>query len=175
MSKNPKKDNNIKENKKTDFSKEKFLDYMSGDSAYRGEILPEKEEPVINRSSLILRYLKVLGLGTIISLIYIAFRINGDKGIRFYLTNAFFVSGVILAGIGGLSAINKEGFYDIGQYGLKKVLRLKSIMGEDKKPINFYEYKEQKKSVRVAKWDWLIVGVLFLTLSFFMVFFKLSE
>lgn len=79
------------------------------------------------------------------------------------LSDACFLTAVLLAGIGGLSYMASEGFYDIMGYGVKTVWNL----FRTGKPLgDFGDYKEEKaKERRPWKKEALFVGLAFLLLS----------
>ncbi len=79
------------------------------------------------------------------------------------LSDSCFLAGVILAGIGGLSYMASEGFYDILSYGVKTVW---TLFRTGKPPVGFAEYKEKKAAER-RPWrkEAFFTGLVFLLLS----------
>ena len=97
--------------------------------------------------------------------------------LAFYLTNktnygAFngtSVAGIILLGIGGLSFVAKEGFFDFASYGFKQMGSM--IFGRQPNAYNDYaSYRDYKQERREKQPNYfisiLIVGALFLVAYF---------
>ncbi len=100
---------------------------------------------------------------------------NGVKSWVHYFSNACFASGVLLAGMGSLSVVKKEGFFDVAQFGLKQFgqtikysMSMKKDVGVDTDILSF---KEEKRKVRVANWEGVVVGFVFIIASVVSSFF----
>ena len=65
-----------------------------------------------------------------------------------YLSDGFFVSGMLLTGFGGLIWISTTGFFDIFSYGFKSLLVLFSPLKKPHEHEKFYEYKMTKDAKR---------------------------
>lgn len=83
------------------------------------------------------------------------------------LCDAFFVPGVILSGFGLLLFVANDGFFDMINYGVLKVLKL--VQREEKRaafPKTFYDYKVMKNGARHGGFAWLIwVGLGFIAVA----------
>ena len=83
------------------------------------------------------------------------------------LCDIFFVSAVVLCGVGLISYMSSKGAYDIFGYGVKSLVYLfspnKRALAERK---DFYEYKQEKNSKRNS-WlkEFLIFGLICLAIS----------
>jgi hypothetical protein len=80
------------------------------------------------------------------------------------LSDCFFIPGIILSGIGGLSWISSIGVYDIFGYGGTTLISHFSRVKE--KPESYYDYKQRKEAER-KKWlkEALFTGLCFLVLA----------
>lgn len=83
-----------------------------------------------------------------------------------YLCDGFFVAGLVLSGIGGLTAIATTGVLDIMGYGFHSLLVLFTPFRSPKGHESFYEYKQEKeKRRRKPGYTLLIAGLTFFALS----------
>lgn len=117
------------------------------------------------------RYLITIGIGLLISF-YVAytqgiFGQNEAKTIYHILTNSFFVSAVLVMGMGGLIFVSDEGAFDGLTYAMKSFF---DIFRRNKKNKyqTFYDYKVAKGD-RNHKFGFMIIsGLGFLVLSLIM-------
>lgn len=96
-----------------------------------------------------------------------AFNADSQQAWLRALCDAFFVPGVILCGFGLLLFVANDGFFDMINYGVLKVLKL--VQREEKRaafPKTFYEYKVMKDGSRKGGFAWLVwVGLGFIALA----------
>ena len=107
-------------------------------------------------------------IATIISIIigvgiFLAFYLSNKTNYGLY--NGTSVAGIILLGIGGLSFVAKEGFFDFASYGFKQLGSM--IFGRTPNAYNDYpSYRDYKQAKREKQSNYfisiLIVGALFL-------------
>lgn len=65
------------------------------------------------------------------------------------LSDGFFVSGIMLSGVGGLMAISgKTDFFDMFSYGFKSLLVMFTPFKKPENHPRFYEYKMQRREKR---------------------------
>lgn len=82
------------------------------------------------------------------------------------LSDGFFVSGLLLAGFGGLVWVSTTGFFDIFSYGFKSLLVLFSPLKKPSDLEKFYEYKLAKDAKRgKPQYSLLVVGAICIALS----------
>ena len=74
-----------------------------------------------------------------------------------YLSDGFFVSGMLLAGLGALIWISTTGFFDMLSYGVHSLTVLFSTLKKPKDHETFYDYK----TARAAKRGRPRMGILF--------------
>jgi hypothetical protein len=102
-----------------------------------------------------------------------------DKGAIFtLLSDAFFISGFIIFGIGGLVFISSTGFFDIIAYGFKSLgvlfLKITYKKGDLEK---YYEYVERKRANRELNKESsstlyiILVGLFFIGIAAFFLLF----
>ena len=83
-----------------------------------------------------------------------------------YLSDGFFVAGMLLGGIGALVWISSTGFFDIFSYGFHSILVLFSSLKNPKDHEKYYDYKTMREEKRgQPSYFLLIVGVFFLLLA----------
>lgn len=83
-----------------------------------------------------------------------------------FLSDGFFVSGVLLTGLGGLVWVSSTGFFDIFSYAFKSLLVLFSPMKKPHEHEKFYEYKLAKEAKRSKPlYFLLVVGLACVALS----------
>ena len=80
----------------------------------------------------------------------------GERLLR-AVCDAFFVSGVLVAAAGLLTALNTGGAFDIVSYSFARLSRRSSVKNR-----SFYEYCEEKKDGRVIRWFIVITGAVFI-------------
>ena len=89
---------------------------------------------------------------------------DGKQVLRI-LRDAFFVPGVILAGVGLLIFASNGGAFDMLSYAFIRFFDLFRRDVRNKKYKDFYEYREAKKDKKRGMAFMLIVGVIFIALA----------
>ncbi len=89
---------------------------------------------------------------------------SGEGSVSAVLSDAAFITGVLFAGVGGISWVVSEGTFDVFSYGAKMVWEHFHIRQTEFE--KYYEYKQRKAQAGTA-WlsDFVIVGVIFLVLA----------
>lgn len=89
-----------------------------------------------------------------------------DTGMIFrILCDAFFIPGIILAGIGVMTYLSSQGLYDGLTYSFASMARYRKSHSEsDKTPKSYFDYKNNKKR-RGASWHLVFVGVGFVVIG----------
>ncbi len=90
---------------------------------------------------------------------------NDGKQVLRILSDAFFVPGVILAGVGLLIFASNGGAFDMLSYAFIRFFDLFRRDVRNKKYKDFYEYREAKKDKKRGMAFMLIVGVIFIALA----------
>ena len=85
------------------------------------------------------------------------------------LTDAFFISGVLITSAGAIVFTSNEGAFDMLAYGLSSFMDM-FRKSEKKKYDSFYDYKESKADKKTGFGFLLICGAFFLIVSFVMLF-----
>ncbi len=122
-----------------------------------------------------LRYVFTAAAGLLITfsicLLKGVFRETDSALIVRYLSDAFLIPGVLLAGIGLLSYIKKEGVYDgLGYtfHTMKRAFTMRRYMDpieEGSEDRTYFGYKQQVKAKRKVAWHLIIVGGGFLLIA----------
>ena len=120
-----------------------------------------------------LKYLVAFVIGALITLLCAwlrgLFKGDGASDVRFILSDSFLVSGVLLAGVGGLMFSSARGTFDMFSYGVKMffVPFRRNMRPEDRFARDFFEYREEKrqKSARREYLYLILVGAFYLLLS----------
>lgn len=114
------------------------------------------------------KYLITLIIGLLISF-WVAytqgiFEQTDLKSILHILTDSFFVSGVLVTGMGGLIFVSNEGSFDGITFAMKSFL---SMFKRDKKKVyrSYYDYKQSKKDRDRSFGYMLICGLVFMAMS----------
>lgn len=90
---------------------------------------------------------------------------DDGKQVMRILSDAFFVPGVILAGVGLLIFASNGGAFDMLSYAFIRFFDLFRRDVRNKKYKDFYEYREAKKDKKRGMAFMLIVGVIFIALA----------
>lgn len=90
---------------------------------------------------------------------------DDDKQVLRILSDAFFVPGVILAGVGLLIFASNGGAFDMLSYAFIRFCDLFRRDVRNKKYKDFYEYREAKKDKKRGMAFMLTVGVIFIALA----------
>ena len=115
-----------------------------------------------------IKYLITFGVGAILSLIVMnskdLFTQTDLATIYHILSDSFFVSGVLLGGLGLLVFVSNEGVFDILVFGTKQFF---GFFRKDKeqKYADFYEYKEAKAQRKLKFGSILVCGAFFILLA----------
>ncbi|MCF0135917.1 MAG: DUF3899 domain-containing protein [Lachnospiraceae bacterium] len=92
----------------------------------------------------------------------------------FALSDGFFVTGVMFAGVGSLVWVSTTGFFDLLSYGFANLAAF-TVFRREKNAIPFYEYKEEKRAKRKkARFEILLIGIGFILVAgvFLTLYFK---
>ena len=112
-------------------------------------------------------------------LIWDIFNQDNKIAVYIYLSDAFFVTGFLFSGVGGLILISSTGFFDIFIYGFRTIGEIFLIPFKYKKHEKYYEFVERRqlfrqqraKLLRFSDWIILIIGLLFIGVAaFFLIF-----
>lgn len=158
-----------------------FLECMqehNEDNFFKSEQLVHTSEKP-KRLEVLKSFLLPVGVGFVITaLVVLIFSRGSSRSFAHHLCNGLFISFVVIAGFGGLTVINKEGFFDIAFFGVKQFFQMvKSTFSKNAKvkiDIDFLAYKKKKYAKRLARWSWVIVGAFFFILAFVTLFFCLK-
>ena len=82
------------------------------------------------------------------------------------LSDCFFITGIVLSGVGAISWAGTEGAFDMLAYGCKTFFGLFSASYAKKLPKSFYDYKQEKMEIN-RPWlkRTLIVGLIVLAVG----------
>lgn len=123
--------------------------------------------PVERKPNLYLRYGGALLFGALAALLMISARgiFEETDVVRIYrlLCDGFFLSAVLLIGVGLLTLVSGEGLFDIASYAIAATLHVMRIKKGGEKFISFIDYKKEKGSRRHgAMWYLVFVGLFYL-------------
>lgn len=93
--------------------------------------------------------------------------LNVTRGYSFLhcLCDGFFVSAVLLLGLGGLRGVRNKGAFDIAGYGLNTAVRIAFPFLHGKEDADVYEYSQRKAEKRKGAGGLLAAGTVYLVLS----------
>lgn len=111
-----------------------------------------------------------LAIGLAIAIAVVALKWSADGTIIHKLCDGFFVSGVLLFGMGGLKFFRNKGAFDMITYGVASVLYITFPSLNEKRPMeqrneDFYGYSQRKQEERKSADELLISGAVFLVLA----------
>lgn len=89
-------------------------------------------------------------------------------------SDAFFIAGVLLAGVGVLAFASSDGLFDIIRYGVGKVVRL--VLSEKKRsayPKTFYDYRLMRRGKGMNGTFLMVVGAACLALAGLFLYFNM--
>ncbi len=116
-----------------------------------------------------LPYIIASVIGIIIFIIIICtktiWNAQGAKEIMQILSDAFFVPGVLLAGVGLIIFASNGGAFDMLSYAVIRIFDLFRKDAKNKKYKDYYEYREAKKEKKRNMGFLLIVGIVFIVLA----------
>lgn len=81
------------------------------------------------------------------------------------LSDAFFVPGAVLSGLGLLAVVSKGGFFDIFGYGFISFVAIFKKDVKKRKYKDYVEYKQSKRESKFSVWFLLIVGLAFIVVA----------
>lgn len=115
----------------------------------------------------ILYFLSPVCLGALITFVVVTIFSRGSlRPILHHICNGLFIASVVLTGFGGLSVINKSGFFDVTQFGFKQLKEMviknkKKSAHESRTDNDFLQFKREKRKKRKGRWNWVIAGVVY--------------
>lgn len=117
----------------------------------------------------ILRYSITFSIGLIASFLIMLsksiFSQESSKEVYKILTDAFFVSGVVICGYGLLVMASNGGTFDMLTYGVKRFFSLFQKDISKIKHKTFYEYRMAKQENKNPFWYLVIVGLVLIGIS----------
>lgn len=120
----------------------------------------------------IVKYLITLFVGLLLAF-FVAlskdiFDENNIKDVYHILCDSFFVSGIIMTGMGLLIFVSNEGIFDGLVYGVMSFINL-FVPKQSRKYSSFYDYKESKKNSRNTKVGFILIsGLIILIIAIIM-------
>lgn len=116
-----------------------------------------------------LPYIITGAVGIIISIIVICtqtiWNAEGAKEVMGILSDAFFVPGVLLAGVGLIIFASNGGAFDMLAFAVIRFFDLFRRNVKNSKYKDFYEYREAKKEKKRRMGFMLLVGLVFIALA----------
>ena len=93
--------------------------------------------------------------------------LNTGRGYPLFhsLCNGFFVSAVMLLGVGGLKAVRNKGTFDVAGFGFSSAVKLAFPFLGDNKEEDIHEYRERKAQERKGAGGLLAAGTVYMVLS----------
>lgn len=92
-----------------------------------------------------------------------------DESLAYMLCDGFFVTGVLVFGMGALKAFRNKGTFDVLSYGVSSLLYTAIPMldrrPEEQRTEGFYDYTQRKQAERKPAGDILIAGGVYLVLA----------
>lgn len=83
-----------------------------------------------------------------------------------YLSDGFFVAGLLMTGVGALVLVASTDFFDIFTYGFKSLLVLFTPLKKPREHMTFFDYKQERAGRRGGKQFFLLfTGLAFLLLA----------
>ncbi|MDD4012496.1 MAG: DUF3899 domain-containing protein [Sphaerochaetaceae bacterium] len=114
-------------------------------------------------------FISALLWGLAISVAAFFFASSKASGILQRLCDSFFVAGVLVTGLGGLSFARNQGLFDMMGFGVKMVLHIHlTPTQKDRGDETLIEYKERKSKTRKSAKPMLLGGLVYLVLAFIM-------
>jgi hypothetical protein len=106
-------------------------------------------------------------IGAVLAASYVLiFSRGSSRSIFHHICNGFFLAAVLLMGCGGLSLVNKEGFFDVIQFGfkqLKETFQYAIRMDvQSRVDTDFDTFQKEKNKKRKGHWQWVVVGSVYL-------------
>lgn len=146
------------------------------DDVFATSPFEDAEQKKTSRKEKIFSFVVPICIGIAITVaVLLIFYPASSRSFAHHLCNGLFVSSVILACFGGLTMVNKAGFFDVVFFGfnqLGQVLKDAVTMKKDTKiDTDFIGYKKKKYKKRVARTSWVIVGLVYFLAAIIVVFF----
>ena len=121
----------------------------------------------------LIKYLVTILIGLIVVgavlLVRDVFAVTDTATVFLHLTDAFFISGVLITSAGLLVFTSNQGAWDMLAYGVSSFMDL-FRKREKKKYDSFYDYKESKSDKKYSFGFLLICGAVFLAVSMIMLY-----
>ncbi|AIN93027.1 DUF3899 domain-containing protein [Treponema putidum] len=129
------------------------------------EIVPQK------KTGLLFSFFAPFGVGAVITAAVVIFFSRGSShSFLHHLCDGLFIASVFLAGIGGLSVINKSGLFDVILFGflqLGETIKYGVTMKKDAHvTTDFGKFKNKKNLKRKNRWGWVAAGLIYFVLAF---------
>lgn len=109
-----------------------------------------------------------IGVGVVL-LVRDVFSMTEASAVFHTLTDAFFISGVLITGAGALVFTSNHGAFDMLAYGMSAFMDL-FRKSEKKKYDSFYDYKESRADKKTGFGFLLICGAFYLVVSMVMLY-----
>ena len=93
------------------------------------------------------------------------FEMTDAKNVLHTVCDGFFIAGVILAGMAGLSYCGNEGTFDMLFFGVKQVFRTFSQRDLSKNRQTFYDYRKQRMENQKPVVYILIIGLVHILIA----------
>ncbi len=126
----------------------------------------------------LLRYLIAVAAGAVLAFTVMAargiFAEDRTQEIMRLLSDAFFVSGVVLAAVGGILFASNGGLFDMFGFAALLFFGLFKRNVSERKYKDFYEYREAKKGKKRSVAYLLLVGIGYIALAalFLLLYYK---
>lgn len=124
-----------------------------------------------NRGNSLADFIIAVGIGLVISGSYTFLALRGNsRPVVYHICNGLFIASVFLLGCGGLSLVNKAGFFNIFQFGIKQVketIKYGMTMNRDARVDTDYQgFQQEKRLKRKGRWSWVLAGCLYFIAAF---------
>ena len=107
-----------------------------------------------------------LVFGGVIAAAVCALNVSREYGWARSVCDGFFVSAVLLMGMGGLKAARNKGTFDVAGYGLKYVIELAVPILRREEKEDLYQYRERKAQERKPAIGMILAGIVYLIAAF---------
>ncbi len=111
------------------------------------------------------RYLITVGVGLLIALAIFLLGFTSGEPVLTCLCDGFSISGVCLAGAGGLVFVSNEGVFRMLVYSVSLFFQIRRRDGKGRKYKDYYEYKTAKEEKQGSFAHLLLVGLAFLAIG----------
>ena len=145
---------------KTDLTNECGGSVNTGCKAERGDNAAVRERTPLRD------WLIIAAIGAVISLLVMwgrgAFSAQTAQETMRYISDGFFVAGVVLAGMAGLAYCGNEGTFDMLFFGIKQLVRSFTVRDMTQRKESFYDYRKKKQAAKKPVLYILITGGCFI-------------